>query len=177
MLTRQQQAEYLRSVLVPYIQTIGVEREFERHDGTKHRYREAHLGGFVLRYETPFHRNPRPMASCWDEALYLQINPTGDYYLAVHFQRSPDNPAQRKWVTMFDGCWHSKGNEVRISSFRSNESRWYDILVVALELSTKAAQNQVGAAEAQEAQAKLMPTMSGSANRWGPPILTANAVD
>jgi hypothetical protein len=147
MLTSHEQAQYLRSALVPYIQKCGVEQEFERHDGTKHRYREASLGGFIMRYVTPFHRNPQPMASCWDDALHLQAHPIEDYVLTVLFRRSIDDPARRNWVTMFNACWHSKNDQMRVSAFASDHSRWYDILLVALELASKAEKSQAGADE------------------------------
>jgi hypothetical protein len=139
MLTRQHQAQQLRAVLVPYIESNGVEREVERRDGTKRRYREARLGGFVFCYKTPFHRNPRPIASCWDEALYLQVNPIEDYVLIVDFLNRPDDPEKGKLTTMFSACWRSKGDMIYISSFASNESGWYDIIFVVVELATKAA--------------------------------------
>ena len=140
MLTRQQKAEQLRAELVPFIENKGVEQQVECADGTKRRYREARLGGFLLHYETPFHHNPKPIASCWDEALYLQANPIEDYVLTILFCDRPNDPAHGKRTTMFSACWHGKGEAIRILSFAGNESRWYDILLVAVELSAKAAQ-------------------------------------
>ena len=138
MLTRQQKAEQLRADLIPYIESKGGEQEMECRDGTTRRYREARVGGFLLRYETPFHRNPKPIASCWDEALYLQANPVEDYVLTILFC----DPAKDKQTTLFSGCWQSKGQATRISCFAGNESRWYDILLVVVELSTKATQSE-----------------------------------
>ncbi len=139
MLTKQQQAQQLRAVLVPYIESNGVDREVECRDGTTRRYREARLGGFAFCYETPFHRNPRPIASCWDEALYLQVNPIEDYALTVNFLDRPDDPEKGKRTTMFGACWRSNGDTIHISSFARNKSRWYDIIIVVVELATKAA--------------------------------------
>jgi hypothetical protein len=156
MLTGQQQAQYLRTVLVPYVQKNGVEQEVECGDGTKHRHREAYLGGFVLCYETPFHHNCRPIASCWDEALYLQASPIEDYVLTVQFHRSPDDPQKRNCTTLFNACWHSKGAAIRVTVCADNKSHWYDILLVALELAANAARNQTGAVRSRH-----QPTSTG----------------
>jgi hypothetical protein len=158
MLTRQQQAQYLQTMLVPYIQKNGIELEVDCGDGIKHRHREAYLGGFVFCYETPFHRNCRPIASCWDEALYLQASPVEDYVLTVHFHRGPDDPAKRNWVTLFNACWHSKGAAIRVTVCADNKSRWYDILLVALELAAHAAQKQTGAIRSQQQPAQTVPS-------------------
>ncbi|HEY2007822.1 MAG TPA: hypothetical protein VGH23_02450 [Rhizomicrobium sp.] len=138
MLTRQQKAEQLRTELTPYIESKGVEQQMECRDGTTRRYREARIGGFLLRSETPFHRNPKPIATCWDEALYLQANPVEDYVLTVLFC----DPAKEKQTTLFSGCWQSKGQAIHILCFAGNESRWYDILLVAVELSTRATRSE-----------------------------------
>jgi len=152
MLSGQQQAQYLRTVLVPYIQKNGVEQDVECGDGTRHRYRQARLGGFVLCYETPFHRNRRPIAPCVDEALYLQAVPIEDYVLTIHFHRNPDDPATCNWVTLYNACWHSKGAAICVTDCASNKSHWYDILLVALELAANAAQNHTGAGRSQRQQ-------------------------
>jgi hypothetical protein len=139
MLTRQQQAQQLRAVLVPYIENNGIDQEVECRDGTVRRFREARVGGFVIYYETPFHRNPQPIASCWDAALYLHANPVEDYALTVHFCDRPDDSAKGKRTTLFFGCWHSKADMIHITAFASDKSRWYDILFVVAELATKTA--------------------------------------
>ena len=158
MLTGQQQAQYLRTVLVPYIQKNGAEQEVECGDGTKHRHREAYLGGFVLCYETPFHRNCRPIPSCWDEALYFQASPIEDYVLTVRFHRSPNDPEKRNCMTLFNACWHGKGAAMRVTACADNESRWYDILLVALELAANAAQNQTGLVRSQQQPSQAAPS-------------------
>jgi len=137
MLNRQQQAQQLRAILVPYIESNGVEEEVECRDGTTRRYRGARLGGFVLYYETPSHRNPRPIPSCWDEAVYMQANPIADYSLTVKFSDRPDDLELGKQMTMFSACWRSKGDAIHISSFASNESRWYEILIDVVDLASK----------------------------------------
>jgi hypothetical protein len=149
MLSGQHQAQYLRTVLVPYIQKNGVEQDVECGDGTRHKYRQARLGGFVLCYETPFHRNRRPIASCLSEALYLQASPIEDYVLTVHFRRNSDDPATCNWVTLYNACWHSKGAAIRVTDCASNTSHWYDILLVALELAANAGHNHTGAVRPQ----------------------------
>jgi hypothetical protein len=169
MLSGQQQAQYLRTVLVPYIQKNGVEQDIECGDGARHRYRQARLGGFVLCYETPFHRNRRPIASCPDEALYLQPSPVEDYVLTVHFHRNPDGLATRNWVTLYNACWHSKGAAIRVTDCASNTSHWYDILLVALELSANAAQDPAGGVRLQRQQTtQTSPSVAGGAVPGGP---------
>jgi hypothetical protein len=152
MLSGQQQAQYLRTVLVPYIQKNGVEQDVEYGDGTRHRYRQARLGGFVLCYETPFHRNRRQIASYPDEALNLQASPIEDYVLTVHFHRTSDDPATCNWVRLYNACWHAKGAAIRVTDCASNTSHWYDILLVALELAANAAQCQIDAVRPQRRQ-------------------------
>jgi hypothetical protein len=139
MLNRQQQAQKLRDVLVPYIESSGVEQEVECRDGTTRRYRGARVGSFVLYYETPSHQNPRPVPSCWDEAVYMQANPIEDYSLTVKCFDSPDDLAKGKQMTMFSACWRSKGDTIHISSFANNGSRWCDNLFAALDAAVNAA--------------------------------------
>ena len=139
MLTRQQQAQQLRATLVPFIESKGVEQEVECRDGTIRRYRQARLGGFEVWYETPSHQNRRPIISCWDEALYLQANPIADYSLTINFSDGHNDPANGKRTTLFGACWRGKGEAIHISTFASNESRWYDILFAVVELATKTA--------------------------------------
>ena len=162
MLTRQQQAQQLRAVLVPYVENNGLDREVECRDGTVRRYREARLGGFVLYYETPFHRNPQPIAYCWDAALYLHANPVEDYALTIHFCDRPDDPAKGKRANFFLGCWRSKGDTIHITTFASNESRWFDILFVVVELATKAAQFETGRPLSHDASGQTDSMETGS---------------
>lgn len=142
MPTRQQQAEQLRAALVPYIEENGTEREVECDDGTTHRYREVVADGFVLRYQTPSHRNPQPMPCCMDQALYLQANPIEDYALTIHACDRQGDAAKGKRTTLFCGCWRGKGDTIHITACAGNESKWYDALIAVLELASKAAQSE-----------------------------------